>query len=83
MKFHLRGLKSCFAKLREADLISSEAAHRRFHSSSLGFHPAKQDFIKFVWLAGIVLSLQAFLLLAVKILFSCSIYRNFLIIYYI
>lgn len=66
MKFHLRGLKSCFAKLREADLISSEAAHRRFHSSSLGFHPAKQDFIKFVWLAGIVLSLQAFLLLAVK-----------------
>ena len=47
-------------------MISSEVAHRRFHPSSLGFHPAKQDFIKFIRLAGIVLSLQAFLLLTVK-----------------
>ena len=54
------------AGLIEADLISSEVAHRRFHPSSLRFHPAKQDFIKFVWLSWIVLSLQAFLLLAVK-----------------
>ena len=41
------------AGLIEADLISSEMAHRRFHPSSLGFHPAKQDFIKFIRLAGI------------------------------
>ena len=34
-------------------MISSEVAHRRFHPSSLGFHPAKQDFIKFVWLVGV------------------------------
>ena len=27
------------------DLISSEAARRRFHPNSFGFHPAKQDFI--------------------------------------
>ena len=35
-----------------ADLISSEVDHRRFHPSLLGFHPAKQDFIKFTRLAG-------------------------------
>ena len=29
----------------EADLISSEVEHRRFHPNSFGFHPAKQDFI--------------------------------------
>jgi hypothetical protein len=39
-------MKSCFARLREADLISSEAARRRFHPSLLGFHRAKHDFIK-------------------------------------
>ena len=37
-----------------ADLISSEAIGGRFHPNSFGFHPAKQDFIKFVWLAGIL-----------------------------
>ena len=42
-----------------ADLISSEVAHRRFHPSSLGFHPAKQDFIKYVWLAGMVFVLAS------------------------
>ena len=47
-------------------MISSEVAHRRFHPSSLGFHPAKQDFIKFVWLAGIVLSLRAFFVFSDK-----------------
>ena len=60
-------MKSCFARLREADLISSEAVGGRFHPNSFGFHPAKQDFIKFVWFAGIVSSLQAFLFLSVKI----------------
>ena len=43
-----------------ADLISSEVAHRRFHPRSLGFHPAKQDFIKFVWFVGIVFVLASF-----------------------
>ena len=38
-------MKSRYAGLIEADLISSEVAHRRFHPNSLGFHPAKQDFI--------------------------------------
>ena len=49
-----------------ADLISSEAVDGRFHPNSFGFHPAKQDFIKFVWLAGIFSFLRAFLFLAVK-----------------
>ena len=60
-------MKSCFARLREADLISSEVAHQRFHPSSLGFHPAKQDFIKFVWLAGIVFVLSSLLAFSRKI----------------
>ena len=42
-----------------ADLISSEAIGGRFHPSSLGFHPAKQDFIKFTRLAGIVVVLAS------------------------
>ena len=42
-----------------ADLISSEAVGGRFHPNSFGFHPAKQDFIKFVWLAGIVFVLAS------------------------
>ena len=50
-----------------ADLISSEAAQRRFHPSSLGFHPAKQDFIKFVWFVGIASPLQAFFVFTRKI----------------
>ena len=49
-----------------ADLISSEAAGGRFHPSLLGFHPAKQDFIKFIILAGIVFVLARFLLLVGK-----------------
>ena len=40
-------MKSCFARLREADLISSEAVRRRFHPSLLGFHRATHDFIDF------------------------------------
>ena len=57
----------CFARLREADLISSEVAYRRFHPNSFGFHPAKQDFIKFTSLAGIVFILASlFLFVAVK-----------------
>ena len=47
------------AGLIEADLISSEVAHRRFHLSLLGFHPAKQDFIKFIRLAGIIFVLAS------------------------
>ena len=43
-----------------ADLISSEAIGGRFHPSSLGFHPAKQDFSKFVWFVGIVFVLASF-----------------------
>ena len=38
-------MKSAFRQVRMADLISSEAVGGRFHPSSLGFHPAKQDFI--------------------------------------
>ena len=49
------------------DLISSEVAHRRFHPNSFGFHPAKQDFIKFVWLAGIVFVLASFFVFSRKI----------------
>ena len=59
-------MKAALRQEMKADLISSEAVRRRFHPSLLGFHPAKQDFIKFVWLAGIVLSLRAFLFLAIK-----------------
>jgi hypothetical protein len=44
-------MKSRFAGIREADLISSEAARRRFHPSLLGFHRAKHDFIKSTRLA--------------------------------
>ena len=40
-------------------MISSEVAHRRFHPNSFGFHPAKQDFIKFTRLAGIVVVLAS------------------------
>ena len=43
-----------------ADLISSEAVGGRFHPSSLGFHPAEQDFIKITKLAGIVFVLASF-----------------------
>ena len=50
-----------------ADLISSEAIGGRFHPSSLGFHPAKQDFIKFIRLAGMVSSLQAVFVFSRKI----------------
>ena len=38
-------MKSDFVGIEEADLISSEAAHRRFHPSLLGFHRAWHDFI--------------------------------------
>ena len=39
-------MKSCFARLREADLISFEAKRRRFHPNLFGFHRAEHDFIK-------------------------------------
>ena len=45
-------MKSALRQEMEADLISSEAARRRFHpseelrSNSRGFHRAKHDFIK-------------------------------------
>ena len=52
-------MKSALRQVRMADLISSEAIGGRFHPSSLGFHPAKQDFIKFVWFAGIVFVLAS------------------------
>ena len=39
-------MKSALRQVRMADLISSEDEGGRFHPSSLGFHPAKQDFIK-------------------------------------
>ena len=50
-----------------ADLISSEAMGGRFHPSSLGFHPAKQDFIKFVWFVGMVFVLASFFVFSGKI----------------
>ena len=53
-------MKSALRQVRMADLISSEAIGGRFHPSSLGFHPAKQDFIKFVWFVGIVFVLASF-----------------------
>ena len=59
-------MKSALRQVRMADLISSEAIGGRFHPSSLGFHPAKQDFIKFVWFVGIASSLQAFFLFSRK-----------------
>ena len=52
-------MKSALRQVRMADLISSEAIGGRFHPSSLGFHPAKQDFIKFVWFVGIVFVLAS------------------------
>ena len=51
-KRYAHAMKSDFVGIGEADLISSEVAHRRFHPNSFGFHLAKQDFIKFVWLVG-------------------------------
>ena len=50
-----------------ADLISSEAVGGRFHPSSLGFHPAEQDFIKITKLAGIVFVLASFFVFNCKI----------------
>ena len=38
-------MKSAFRQEKAADLISSEAARRRFHPSFPGFHRAKHDFI--------------------------------------
>ena len=52
-------MKSALRQVRMADLISSEAIGGRFHPGSLGFHPAKQDFIKFVWFVGIVFVLAS------------------------
>jgi hypothetical protein len=40
-------MKSDFVGMGEADLISSEAARRRFHPSLLGFHRAQHDFIDY------------------------------------
>ena len=66
-KRYAHAMKSALRQVRMANLISSEAIGGRFHPSSLGFHPAKQDFIKFVWFVGIVFVLASlFLLLAVK-----------------
>ena len=48
-------------------MISSEAIGGRFHPNSFGFHPAKQDFIKFVWFVGIASSLRAFFVFTRKI----------------
>jgi hypothetical protein len=50
-----------------ADLIASEAVGGRFHPNLFGFHPAKQDFIKFVWLARIVFVLASFFVFSRKI----------------
>ena len=52
-------MKSALRQVRMADLISSEAVGGRFHPSSLGFNPAEQDFIKFVWFVGIVFVLAS------------------------
>ena len=49
------------------DLLFSEAKHRRFHPCSLGFHPAKQDFIKFVWLVRIIFVLASLFVFSRKI----------------
>ena len=38
-------MKSAFRQEKAADLISSEAARRRFHPNFPGFHRAKHDFI--------------------------------------
>jgi hypothetical protein len=40
-------MKSALRQEMEADLISSEAARRRFHPSLLGFHRATHDFIDY------------------------------------
>ena len=48
-------------------MISSEVVHRRFHPSLLGFHPAKQDFIKITKFAGMVFVLASLFLFSSKI----------------
>ena len=53
-------MKSAFRQVRMADLISSEAIGGRFH-------PAKQDFIKFVWFVGIVFVLASLFVFTRKI----------------
>ena len=58
-KRYAHAMKSALRQVGMADLISSEVAHRRFHPSSLGFHPAKQDFIKFIGFAGMVFVLAS------------------------
>ena len=60
-------MKSALRQVRMADLISSEAIGGRFHPSSLGFHPAKQDFIKFVWFVEIVFIFTSFFCFSRKI----------------
>ena len=60
-------MKSALRQVRMADLISSEVAYRRFHPNSFGFHPAKQDFIKIIRLAGIVFVLASFFVFTRKI----------------
>ena len=60
-------MKSCFARLKKADLISSEAARRRFHPSKLGFHPAEQDFIEFTRLVRMLFFLASFFVFTRKI----------------
>ena len=60
-------MKSALRQVRMADLISSEVAHRRFHPSLLGFHPAKQDFIELTRLAGMVFVLATLFVFIRKI----------------
>ena len=60
-------MKSALRQVRMADLISSEAVGGRFLPSSLGFHPAKQDFIKFVWFVGMVFVLASLFCFSRKI----------------
>ena len=66
-KRYAHAMKSALRQVRMADLISSEAIGGRFHPNSFGFHPAKQDFIEFVWFVGIASSLQAFFVFSRKI----------------
>ena len=66
-KRYAHAMKSALRQVRMADLISSEAVGGRFHPNSFGFHPAKQDFIKFVWFVEIASSLQAFFVFTSKI----------------
>ena len=51
-------MKSCFARLREADLISSEAVRRRFHPSLLGFHRACAISLKYPMIYDIISSIN-------------------------